>query len=69
MLKIIIKNMMKRKIKKSILNNNVFIALVHHPIKNIKNEIKKLSIKSNKELNHGEIELKVNGITIRKTIR
>lgn len=28
-----------RKIKKSILNNNVFIALVHHPIKNIKNEI------------------------------
>ncbi len=37
--------------------------------KNIKNEIEKLSIKSDKELNHGEIELKVNGITIRKTIR
>ena len=27
-----------RKIKRSKLNNNVFIALVHHPIKNIKNE-------------------------------
>ncbi len=37
--------------------------------KNIKNEIEKLSIKTDKELNHGEIELKVNGITIRKTIR
>ena len=37
--------------------------------KNIKNEIEKLSINSDKELNHGEIELKVNGITIRKTIR
>ena len=37
--------------------------------KNIKNEIEKLSIKPEKELNHGEIELKVNGITIRKTIR
>ncbi len=37
--------------------------------KNIKNEIKKLSIKPDKELNHGEIELKVNGITIRKTIK
>ena len=37
--------------------------------KNIKNEIAKLSIKPLKELNHGEIELKVNGITIRKTIR
>ena len=37
--------------------------------KNIKNEIEKLNIKSDKELNHGEIELKVNGITIRKTIR
>lgn len=37
--------------------------------KNIKNEIEKLSIKPDKELNHGEIELKVNGITIRKTIR
>ena len=37
--------------------------------KNIKNEIEKLSIKPGKELNHGEIELKVNGITIRKTIR
>jgi flagellar biosynthesis/type III secretory pathway protein FliH len=37
--------------------------------KNIKNEIEKLSIKADKELNHGEIELKVNGITIRKTIR
>ena len=37
--------------------------------KNIKNEIEKLSIKTLKELNHGEIELKVNGITIRKTIR
>ena len=37
--------------------------------KNIKNEIEKLSIKPHKELNHGEIELKVNGITIRKTIR
>ena len=36
--------------------------------KNIKNEIEKLSIKTDKELNHGEIELKVNGITIRKTI-
>ena len=36
--------------------------------KNIKNEIEKLSIKPDKELNHGEIELKVNGITIRKTI-
>jgi len=37
--------------------------------KNIKNEIEKLSIKPDKALNHGEIELKVNGITIRKTIR
>mgnify|MGYP007000415292 len=37
--------------------------------KNIKNEIEKLSIKTDKELNHGEIELKVNGITIRKTIK
>ena len=37
--------------------------------KNIKNEIEKLSIKADKELNHGEIELKVNGITIRKTIK
>ena len=37
--------------------------------KNLKNEIEKLSIKSDKALNHGEIELKVNGITIRKTIR
>ena len=37
--------------------------------KNIKNEIEKLSIKPDKELNHGEIALKVNGITIRKTIR
>ena len=37
--------------------------------KNIKNEIEKLSIKPDKELDHGEIELKVNGITIRKTIR
>ena len=37
--------------------------------KNIKNEIEKLSIKPDKKLNHGEIELKVNGITIRKTIR
>ena len=37
--------------------------------KNIKNEIEKLSIKPVKELNHGEIELRVNGITIRKTIR
>ena len=37
--------------------------------KNIKNEIEKLCIKPDKELNHGEIELKVNGITIRKTIR
>ena len=36
--------------------------------KNIKNEIEKLGIKPDKELNHGEIELKVNGITIRKTI-
>ena len=36
--------------------------------KNIKNEIEKLSIKPDNELNHGEIELKVNGITIRKTI-
>ena len=36
--------------------------------KNIKNEIEKLSIKPDKELNHGEIELKVNGIKIRKTI-
>ena len=37
--------------------------------KNIKNEIEKLSIKPDKELNHGEIELKVNGITIRKIIK
>ena len=37
--------------------------------KNLKNEIEKLSIKSDKNLNHGEIELKINGITIRKTIR
>ena len=37
--------------------------------KNIKNEIEKLSIKPDKELNNGEIEIKVNGITIRKTIR
>ena len=36
--------------------------------KNIKNEIKKLHISPDKDLNHGEIELKVNGITIRKTI-
>ena len=37
--------------------------------KNVKNEIEKLSIKSDKELNHGEIELKVNGISIRKIIK
>ena len=37
--------------------------------KNIKNEIEKLSIKPDKELNHGEIELKVNGITIKKIIK
>ena len=37
--------------------------------KNIKNEIEKLSIKPTKDLNHGEIELKANGITIRKTIK
>ena len=37
--------------------------------KNLKNEIENLSIKSDKNLNHGEIELKINGITIRKTIR
>ena len=36
--------------------------------KNIKNNIKKLNINPAKDLNHGEIELKVNGITIRKTI-
>lgn len=36
--------------------------------KNIKNEIKKLSISPAKELQHGEIQLKINGITIRKTI-
>ncbi len=37
--------------------------------KNIKDQIKKLSINPNKHLNHGEIELKVNGIQIRKTIK
>ena len=37
--------------------------------KNIKNEIEKLNIKPFKELGNGEIELKVNGITIKKTIR
>ena len=36
--------------------------------KNIKNEIKKLSINPDKDLKHGEIEIKVNGIKIRKTI-
>ena len=37
--------------------------------KNIKNDIEKLSIKPLESLNHGEIELKVNGITIRKIIK
>ena len=37
--------------------------------KNIKNEIEQLRIKPFEELKHGEIELRVNGITIRKTIR
>ena len=36
--------------------------------KNIKSEIKKLSIYPDKDLKHGEIEIKVNGIKIRKTI-
>ena len=37
--------------------------------KSIKNEIKKLCLYPSKELQHGEIELKVNGISIRKTIK
>ncbi len=37
--------------------------------KNLKNEIEKLSIKSDKDLNHGEIKLKINGIIIKKAIR
>ena len=37
--------------------------------KNIKDDIKKLCIKPVENLNHGEIELKVGGITIRKTIK
>ena len=37
--------------------------------KNIKNEIKKLNINSLNDLRHGEIELSVNGITVRKTIK
>ena len=36
--------------------------------KNIKSEVNKLNIIPGKDLNHGEIELKVNGITIKKTI-
>ena len=37
--------------------------------KNLKKEIEKLSIFSNKDLKHGEIELKVNGIIVRNTIK
>ncbi len=37
--------------------------------KNIKNEIKKLNINPAEKLKHGEIELRVNGITIRKIIK
>ena len=46
------------------INENDYKAIESN--KNIKNEIEKLSIKPVKELNHGEIELRVNGITIRK---
>jgi hypothetical protein len=37
--------------------------------KNLKKEIEKLSIFSSKDLKHGEIELKVNGIIVRNTIK
>ena len=54
-------------------NIDIFINEEDHKViesnKSIKNEIKKLSLYSSKELQHGEIELKVNGISIRKTIK
>ena len=54
-------------------NIDIFINEEDHKViesnKSIKNEIKKLSLHSSKELQHGEIELKVNGISIRKTIK
>ncbi len=54
-------------------NIDIFINEDDHKViesnKNFKNEIKKLNISSLKELQNGEIELKVNGIVIRKTIK
>lgn len=54
-------------------NIDIFINEEDHKViesnKSIKNEMKKLCLYSSKELQHGEIELKVNGISIRKTIK
>ena len=54
-------------------NIDIFINEEDHKViesnKSIKNEIKLLRLYSSKELQHGEIELKVNGISIRKTIK
>ena len=54
-------------------NIDIFINEEDHKViennKNIKNEIKNLCLYPSKELQHGEIELKVNGISIRKTIK
>ena len=54
-------------------NIDIFVNEEDHKViesnKNIKNEIKKLCLYPSKELQHGEIELKVNGISIRKTIQ
>ncbi len=54
-------------------NIDIFINEEDHKAiesnKSIKNEIKLLRLYSSKELQHGEIELKVNGISIRKTIK
>ncbi len=51
---------------KIFINENDFKVIESN--KNIKSEIKKLNINPAKDLKYGEIELKVNGITIRKTI-
>ena len=51
---------------KIFINERDFKVIESH--KDIKNHIKKLNINPEKYLNHGEIELKVNGIIIKKTI-
>ncbi len=54
-------------------NVNIFINEEDYNViannKNIKKDIEQLKIFSSKNLDHGEIELKVNGITIKNTIK